>query len=422
MEPSPKDLLGEHFADVVLELAPDGIAVTDELGRILYANGRFERMFGIDRDLLIGHTVEMLLPDRLHAVHRAHRHDWERAPTARPMGAGGTLWGRHADGTEIPLEVALSPVSTGQGLRTIMTVRMVDDPRAADSSGERTLEAFGEHVATVLNDEVVQRLFSASLILHGVCPDAAPGVADEVHEAIAQLDLAIGCLHDVALDVLRPHRDAAHDLVLGRAGDDDDEAPATQASGLTVEYEIDADDRLIGVGGSWAEFAQDNDAPELAAPELGRSIWSYVDGDDVQDLWRLLLARVRAERTDTRIPFRCDGPDVRRWFEMILSPDDADSVHFRSVLIVEAPRPDIVLLDRWAHRMSDATPLVVCSWCGRGHDGSRWRDLEEVVRDRRLLEQPDLPPLDHGVCPTCVALITQRGAGAGAGAGETPAR
>ncbi len=57
--------LGEHFAEIVLELAPDGIAVTDESGRILHANGRFEDLFGYTREQLVGHPVEMLLPSRV---------------------------------------------------------------------------------------------------------------------------------------------------------------------------------------------------------------------------------------------------------------------------------------------------------------------------------------------------------------------
>lgn len=405
MEPSPKDQLGEHFADVVLELAPDGIAVTDELGRILYANARFERIFGVDRDLLVGHTIEVLLPDRLQASHRDQRHDWEHAPTARHMGTGRTLLGRHADGTELPLEVALSPVATGRGLRTIMTVRRVDDPVGA--TAERVVDLRAASGPSI-DDEVLTHLYSASLALHGLAATATPDQAAGLDAAITEIHLAVRRLQQLALDTAQPGREAAHDMLFGRAG----ETGQGGDSGVTVEYTVDADDRLTEIGGSWAEFARDNDAPELAVPELGRSLWSYVEGDEVQDLWRRLLARVRADQCETRVPFRCDGPGVRRWFEMTISPTQDDGVQFRSVLVVESPRPDIVLLDRWVDRLADSAPLVVCSWCGRGHDGVNWRELDDVVRDRRLLEKSSVPRLDHGICPTCVALLTHGRTGA----------
>ena len=131
MEPQPQQPpLGQHFAEIVLELAPDGIAVTDESGHLLHANGRFEDLFGYTRDQLLGHNVEMLLPERVRSIHRDHRSRYERNPARRPMGTGLELWARRADGTEFRVEVALSPVSTERGVRTIMGVREAIDRRA----------------------------------------------------------------------------------------------------------------------------------------------------------------------------------------------------------------------------------------------------------------------------------------------------
>jgi PAS domain S-box-containing protein len=71
--PSPSLTL--DVVRALLDSAPDAGVVTRD-GRIELANGAAERLFGYGRDELLGQTVEMLLPERLHAGHVAHRRVW----------------------------------------------------------------------------------------------------------------------------------------------------------------------------------------------------------------------------------------------------------------------------------------------------------------------------------------------------------
>jgi len=201
MSPVHHDPLGEHFAEVVLDLAPDGIAVTDEAGRLLHANRRFEYLFGYSRDELLGHPVEMLLPEEGQARHRGHRADYGRAPTARPMGAGLDLWARHADGTEFLVEVALSPVSTGSGLRTIMAVRAARTAGASETATrDRALSADVDRLAGQLNEQVIRPIFAASLSLHHALASATDEQSVRIGRAIDELDEAIRAIRTVVFD------------------------------------------------------------------------------------------------------------------------------------------------------------------------------------------------------------------------------
>ena len=182
-----------------------------------------------------------------------------------------------------------------------------------------------------------------------------------------------------------------------------DSAPT--GSGTVVEYSIDSDDIVIAINEDWSTFARQNDAPELAEMAADRTLWSYFDSDEVRDLWRLLIERVRAAQVQAHVPLRCDAPDMRRWFEMTITPEPDNVVHFRSALVFDEHRPAVAFLNEHVAR-DRATPTVpVCGWCGDGYDGSRWRQIEELVRDLRLLEDL-MPAIKYGICPTCCDLMS----------------
>ncbi|GJM39281.1 MAG: hypothetical protein DHS20C19_26480 [Acidimicrobiales bacterium] len=172
-------------------------------------------------------------------------------------------------------------------------------------------------------------------------------------------------------------------------------------AGTVVEYSIDADDRVVGVGESWAAFARDNDAPELGILPPDRTIWSYFEGDEVTELWRLLVERVRTLQRPARVPLRCDAPAARRWFDMSISPESDGGVQFRCVMVFEEARPAVSLLDTHADRDSELAAVALCSWCARAQHGARWLDLEELVAELHLLERSSMPSIAHGICASC---------------------
>lgn len=122
---------GERFRDL-LEAAPDGIVVVTREGIIELANAQTEQLFGYQRNELLGRPVEILLPPRLREAHEAHRAKYAAEPRTRPMGGQQLLTGRRKDGSELPVEISLSPLD-GDRLRVIASVRDV-------SARQRVLE------------------------------------------------------------------------------------------------------------------------------------------------------------------------------------------------------------------------------------------------------------------------------------------
>lgn len=175
-------------------------------------------------------------------------------------------------------------------------------------------------------------------------------------------------------------------------------------SGGVVEYVVGPDDVVVSVGRGWDDFAAANQGPELAgAGGTGRPLWDSIGDPALADLWRAALGRVRTLGGDVVLPFRCDGPASRRWYEMELAALPDGGVRFSSRLVVELERPEVPLLRRDVERDPAAAPVLVCCWCADASaDGTEWLPVEELLARDRLLEREPAPELRQVVCGRCV--------------------
>ncbi len=158
-EARASEAMFRHF----IEGAPDAIVVTDRNGRLLLVNWQTERMFGYGRDELLGQPMEMLIPERARSRHHEHRARYVESPSPRAMGAGAELFGRRKDGSEFPVEISLSPLTTAHGIVVSAAVRDVTERRKAeqqraslaaivDSSGDAIVGESLEGIVTSWND------------------------------------------------------------------------------------------------------------------------------------------------------------------------------------------------------------------------------------------------------------------------------
>ncbi len=166
----------ESAGPALFESAPDAMVIADAAGHIVRVNSLAESLFGWSRAELVGLPIETLLPERLRHAHVAHRASYESAVRPRAMGMGLDLWARRRDGTEIPVEIALSPIATSQGRMVVAAIRDITERRAVERAArvahERLLSAlesvqdalaiFDADDRLVLCNSVYRRNFPAS--------------------------------------------------------------------------------------------------------------------------------------------------------------------------------------------------------------------------------------------------------------------
>ena len=125
--------LAEQFR-TALEAVPDAMVVVDAAGRMVLVNSQTERVFGYAHDELVGAPVEQLVPASLKSAHARHRTSYFASPRTRPMGVGLELAGRRKDGSELAVEISLSPVMLGDEQFAIAAIRDVTARKRAEDA------------------------------------------------------------------------------------------------------------------------------------------------------------------------------------------------------------------------------------------------------------------------------------------------
>jgi diguanylate cyclase (GGDEF)-like protein/PAS domain S-box-containing protein len=91
----------------------DGVLVVNTQMHILAVNEQGASMFGYSVDELTGQSVEVLIPHALRAAHRHVSGGYAANPVGRSMGHRPTLRGVRQDGSEVLVQITLSPLPTG---------------------------------------------------------------------------------------------------------------------------------------------------------------------------------------------------------------------------------------------------------------------------------------------------------------------
>ncbi len=103
--------------------SPDGVILVGANGEILRVNPHFTGLTGYEEEHVRGLSIDALLPERYRGTHRGKVMGYMAAPQSRSMAGGQELYARRRDGSEFPVDIALSPVVLDGQRCVIATLR-----------------------------------------------------------------------------------------------------------------------------------------------------------------------------------------------------------------------------------------------------------------------------------------------------------
>ncbi len=137
------DLLGRIFGS-----SPVALLLIDRPGNIKMVNGEAERIFGYERDELVGCPLEQLVPARLRPQHARQRDEYLVKPSLRKMGESAELYGLRKDGSEFPIEVILNVVPSEDALGEPLIQACLTD-LTARRAGEQATRAAQDRLHSI---------------------------------------------------------------------------------------------------------------------------------------------------------------------------------------------------------------------------------------------------------------------------------
>jgi PAS domain S-box-containing protein len=196
----------------LMESAPDAVVIVDGEGRIELVNQQTETLFGYAREELVGEPVELLLPQRFRAAHLGHRDTYQADPHTRRMGTDLELYARRKDGSELPVEISLSPLQRQDGMLITATIR--------DVTAKRELERYKNEFFAGASHDLRTPLATIKASIGVVLAHEPAGTPAPLHRLLNNIDLAADELTRLVADVLELTRLRAGQVELHLRGQD----------------------------------------------------------------------------------------------------------------------------------------------------------------------------------------------------------
>ncbi len=133
----PGKPFGDNRFEVLVEASPNALLMVDKDGIIALVNRQAEILFGYDRSELVGMAVEVLVPRRIRDRHASLRDQFFSEPMQRELGAGRDLTAVRKDGSEVTVEIGLTPISAPDRIFVLATITDITWRKQAEESNRK---------------------------------------------------------------------------------------------------------------------------------------------------------------------------------------------------------------------------------------------------------------------------------------------
>jgi PAS domain S-box-containing protein len=119
----------ERNFQTLIDGAPDAIIAIEKNFNILLINTHTEKLFGYTSIELLGHSYEILIPERFRKEHTGYCKTYFADPSTKIMALHMNSVAMRKDGTEFPVEINMSPVETDEGIVIVIDIRDITEKK-----------------------------------------------------------------------------------------------------------------------------------------------------------------------------------------------------------------------------------------------------------------------------------------------------
>lgn len=181
---------------LVVESAPNAMVLVNHTGLIALVNNQAEKLFGYNRNELIGSKLEMLIPARFRIQHPRHRDMFFQKPQTRAMGTGRDLFGLRKDGKEVQIEIGLNPIDTAEGIMVLASIIDITERKMQEKVLKRQIELEAKNIeleqfAYIASHDLQSPLRTVSNYMKVFEEDYLPKLDERAHGYITRVNLAM---------------------------------------------------------------------------------------------------------------------------------------------------------------------------------------------------------------------------------------
>jgi len=108
----------------IVESSTIATLLVNKEGQLSYVNSYAAKLFGYQRQEMIGQAIEMLIPHKYHGHHVGNRDGFMDRPHVMNFDASRNLMALRKNGSQFPVEISLAPIVTSGG--TLILASLID--------------------------------------------------------------------------------------------------------------------------------------------------------------------------------------------------------------------------------------------------------------------------------------------------------
>lgn len=144
----------------LLESAPDAMVIINKFGQIVLVNAQTEKLFGYNRENLVGQDVEMLIPNKVISGYEDQRNHFLLNLQLWELDNDLEFTGVRADKSEFPIEISVNPLEIEEGNFISAAIRDITLRKKSEDKFRALLESAPDAMV-IVNDRGIIQLVNA---------------------------------------------------------------------------------------------------------------------------------------------------------------------------------------------------------------------------------------------------------------------